>query len=284
MYTWLNIGSIIFLNPVVVMIYIMHLQNNGRFFTEVTTNSYRMFIMPYASACLALGVVYVSLMYAFHIKLAHATTFTDFLKPNNLYLSAGAALTALFTLWFYASKDGMEFNIFAFFFAPALICGMGLLTVTSYQWLQSTVPVDVSTQPLNMWVSTLLISFSPVLICFIFVGTNKGEGAFFDIDSAFTAMITVALFYAVLAACHFVLFKIMGRPATFSGFFVVGSSFWQMIPYLSGLVFATYQLGLHYSEAVNRHSSLFSPLVSCIVSIGILFMILNYMRYFKHPV
>jgi hypothetical protein len=218
------------------------------------------------------------------MKFEHSTTFLYSLKPNNIYLSGGAAFTALCALWVYTSKEGMEFNIFAFFFVPLFILGIGLLMVTSYQLLQYTIPVTSTTQILSMWTSILLISLNPVLIFLCFIGTNKGDGAFFDFDNVFTAMLTAIIFYAILAACHFILFKMAGKPAIFSGFFVVGSSLWQVTPYLSGMIFVIYQLGVHYSETVNKYSGTLSPLVSCAMVTGILFMILNYMRYIKQPI
>ena len=283
MSTLLNLGINVFLNPILIMVYIALLKGNENFFVEVTTNSYRIPIVPYLSVCLVFCAAYLSLMYTLHLFYSQNASFVEFLKPTNVYVNAIAAGLSAFALFFYFSKAGLEFNIFAFFIMPALVSAISITTVLGFMWLNKTFPAPEIITTFNGWISTFLICFNPILLLVYFIQLKQGASAQFSLDGFLSAMITSLILYGFISLVHFVLFKIMGRPFTFSGFFVVGTSLWYALPYITGIVFVAYQATLFYTDALNRYTAILTPVSFGILLVGILVMSVNYMRYFKQP-
>jgi hypothetical protein len=67
----INVGFVVFLNPIVVMSYIAYFRDNEKAFEQVGTNSYRLLLTPYLVACVFVGVFHLGLMYFFHSSFSN---------------------------------------------------------------------------------------------------------------------------------------------------------------------------------------------------------------------
>jgi hypothetical protein len=277
----INLFINIFLNPLIVIAYYVVLAGNEKAFVSIGANSMRLNIGPYLATCIGLGTAYVGLMYLLNLTVYQGQSFQQLLMPSNLSFSLYAGVVTLFTLSIFASKGGIEGNILGFIFAPAMLTAAFAIALIIFLWLFRTLPTPTLSSPLNLWQSIALHAFNPFLIWFYFMSLEGKKHPTVGMDALFTTLISALLVYALFVLGHLVVFKIIGREFSLSGFFGLGSSVLYLLPFVIGIVFAAYKVALNSSVLIAKYEYYLNPVFHSVTLIGIFILLVNYLRYLK---
>lgn len=284
MIQWLAVFSNVFLNPIILMVFLFV----GTVFNDVvsvkqTDNVSRLKLLNYGAFCIlvTVGLYFFSLLYNRFTLVP--CDFISLYHPRYVWINILTALMMVTTLKVY--HQGMEANVFGFIFMPLLLLAAGVHIAINVSSLVHHFHFGVEVIDLNIWITIAIHLFNPFLILLVLQTPTKEEDIvdLHWLGEAFVTGFTVLMFYVFWTACHWLAFKLMGKSFDLHQFLGKGQTIDYYLPFIGGgVIFILYHLTLASNTDIGK-IAVWLPAAQIILGFVVLaswaLLLLNYVKF-----